>query len=229
MKKTNILLYLSAYFVLLSCEKTPEPTGDFTYTLATVFSPVEVTFTADYSDADTYTWDFGNDEIRQGQIVTYKFTEGLHTVTLKASGPGGETKTTKTLNIPGKATKMNITGIDVNRFPSTKPDGSSWDIDPGSNPDIYITAGTENKTDYAQSVNIQEDAVSGKSYPFEITYSFTEFDKRFYVNIYDLDPASSEFVGGLIGYMEYYRLNGYPESFDMVLDEYSFTVYVKWE
>ncbi|MFC0878212.1 PKD domain-containing protein [Saccharicrinis sp. FJH2] len=229
MKKTKILLPLLAFLSLLSCEKKQEPAGDFTYTLSQNFSPVEVTFIADYTDAETYSWDFGYNQTISGKTVTKTLTEGIHTVTLTVSGAGGETKNTKTINIPGKATKMKVTSIDVNNFPATNADGKTWDNDPGSNPDIFVIAGTEGDSEFAQSSNFHDDAISGKTYSFDIEYTFTKFDKGFFVNIYDIDAASYEFVGGLIGSMEYHRNNGYPDSFDMVLNEYSFTVHVVWE
>lgn len=225
------ILFLSlVIIILLSCENKPEPSGSFQYDFASDFSPVTVTFIANYDNADSYSWNFGDLGSAYGQTVTHQYQhKGTYTVTLNTSGEGGDKEEKKTIVIPDFATKMSVNRIDVLRFPNNNPDGKSWDSFPDSGPDIFVIAGTENDTVYAQSTNYRDDAIAGKAYQFDIDYTFTEFDKRFFVNIYDIDPASYEFVGGLIGSINHLREEDYPESFEMTLDDISLMVYVTWE
>ncbi len=99
----NLLKPLSAIlvvlpFVLSSCgEDTPVPTIDFTYEA----DGHDVTFTATATDADTYSWNFGDDETstEMNPVHTYA-AAGDYQVTCSVSGEGGDNSVTKTVTVP---------------------------------------------------------------------------------------------------------------------------------
>ena len=94
MKATRILLGMSlALFMVAgfsSCKKA-EPVAKFSYTV----DGKTVTFVNESTDADTYAWDFGDDGVSTEAAPVHTFGDyGLYSVTLTATGEGGENTAT---------------------------------------------------------------------------------------------------------------------------------------
>lgn len=230
MKKVLLCFVASVLmFSFYSCEKTSKPTGNFTYSLKGNFSPVSVDFKADYIDANSYSWDFGDNSTATGSDVSHTYpTQGVYTVTLTIKGEGGEITDTKTVNIPGKAAKMKIYKVDVVKFPTTKSDGGSWDTWPSSGADLVLLIGTEgDDADYLCPTKYN-DAVGGNTYSYDVDYTFTNFSSRLTIVLYDEDLTAYEPIDGVVGSVNYLR-ETYPSGFDFSYGEVAYKVYVTWE
>lgn len=86
-------------FLLSSCgEDTPVPTIDFSYQA----DGHTVTFAATATDADTYSWDFGDgtDASTDMNPVHIYEAAGDYQVTCSVTGPGGDNTVTKTVTVP---------------------------------------------------------------------------------------------------------------------------------
>ncbi|WP_428657985.1 PKD domain-containing protein [Runella sp.] len=97
MKKLVLLLLLG--FVILSCkEKIPVPVAKFAFSVQT---KGEVIFTNQSTDANTYQWDFGDGSGKSSELnPKYVYQQpGRYTVTLKATGAGGEAQVQNTVEI----------------------------------------------------------------------------------------------------------------------------------
>lgn len=100
MKKINFLTSFTTAIllalVLSSCEKTPEPTAQFTFTV----TDLEVTFTNASDDATSYAWSFGdgNTSTEASPVHTYA-DYGLYSVSLVATGEGGDATVTKDVEV----------------------------------------------------------------------------------------------------------------------------------
>lgn len=232
MKKVLLCFVASVLmFSFYSCEKTSKPTGNFTYSLKGNFSPVSVDFKADYIDANSYSWDFGDNSTATGSDVSHTYpTQGVYTVTLTIKGEGGEITDTKTINIPAKATKMKINKVDIVKFSPTMNDGSSWDTWPSSGPDLILAILTDGKDDMWKTPTYYENATIGTTYTFDTDFTFTEFSSKLIVRVYDYETISGgyEFMGGVIGDVEYLR-ETYSDNFIFKAGDYEFVIYVTWE
>ena len=79
-----------------SCEKASEPTSIF----STSIDGMDVTFTNSSKDADTYAWDFGDDGTSAEMSPVHTYSEnGDYSVSLTATGEGGEDIMTQTVTI----------------------------------------------------------------------------------------------------------------------------------
>ena len=100
MKKTSFItrftMVVLLALVLGSCEKTPEPTAQFAFTV----TDLEVTFTNESDDATSYSWDFGdgNTSIETSPVHTYA-DYGLYSVSMTATGEGGDASVTKDVEV----------------------------------------------------------------------------------------------------------------------------------
>ena len=82
--------------LVTSCEDPPVPTAIF----STTIDGMDVTFTNSSTDADTYAWDFGDggSSIEMNPLHTYA-ANGDYSVSLTASGEGGDDIMTQTVTI----------------------------------------------------------------------------------------------------------------------------------
>ena len=91
-----VLTVFSAGLLLTSCEEAPVPTAIF----STSIDGMEVTFTNSSNDADTYAWDFGDGGSSAEMNPVYTYAEnGDYSVSLTATGEGGEDIMTQTVSI----------------------------------------------------------------------------------------------------------------------------------
>jgi PKD repeat protein len=102
---TGIVLAAS---VLSSCKKTPAPTAE-------IFSTIDkytVTFNPTVTNADTYSWNFGDGSAVStvsNPVHTYE-SFGDYTVVLTVKGEGGEFIASKTISIAATSLKDLLTG-----------------------------------------------------------------------------------------------------------------------
>ncbi|MBE9511327.1 MAG: PKD domain-containing protein [Bacteroidetes bacterium] len=100
MKKTNYLISFTMVIllalVLSSCEKTPEPTAQFSFAVI----DLEVTFTNESDDATSYSWNFGdgNTSTETSPVHTYA-DYGLYSISMTATGEGGDATVTKDVEV----------------------------------------------------------------------------------------------------------------------------------
>jgi len=111
--------YLSSFAMVIvlalafsSCEKTPEPVAAF----SSAVDGLVVTFTNASTDADTYAWNFGDGNTSTEMSPVHTYADfGLYSVTLTATGEGGENIKSQDIEIVFTPS-MNIDG-----------DFSKWD------------------------------------------------------------------------------------------------------
>ena len=104
MKTTSILILVLALAISFDgCKKETLPTASFTYEPSGVMQYEEVQFTSTSSDADSYMWDFGNQQVSTEKNPVHTFmTAGLATVKLTVTNSDGSNSTTTdiTVNAP---------------------------------------------------------------------------------------------------------------------------------
>lgn len=111
MKQKRFLFLIGivlAASVLNSCKKTPVPTAEIFSTIA----GYTVTFNPQVTDADTYSWDFGDGtalSTDKNPIHIYE-SFGDYTVKLTVTGEGGESTATKVISIAATSVKDLLTG-----------------------------------------------------------------------------------------------------------------------
>jgi len=90
------LAVISLGLLVTSCEDAPVPTAIF----STTIDGMDVTFTNSSTDADTYAWDFGDGGSSTEINPVHSYTENNdYSVTLTATGEGGEDMMTQTVTI----------------------------------------------------------------------------------------------------------------------------------
>lgn len=101
MKKINFLTSFAMVILLAlalgSCKKTPEPTSQFSFTV----NDLEVSFTNESVDAISYLWDFGDGSTSTENSPVHSYADyGLYSVSLIATGEGGESTVTNDVEVP---------------------------------------------------------------------------------------------------------------------------------
>jgi PKD repeat protein len=199
----NTLLTTLIFMVLVSCSKdsittTPPPTVDFSYSGASLPAPATITFTSSTTNATSYLWDFGDNGTSTVSNPQHLYsTSGVYTVKLTATGAGGSTSTTKTVNISPALTKVKIAKMTIVNIPFTKPGGTTgWDLN-GSGPDVYF------KIEDVQS-NILFDATSSariddvtpsmlpKSWNITTPFAITDLTSSIFINLYDYNITAKD-------------------------------------
>jgi len=99
MKSTRVLLGMALALLMVvgftSCKKA-EPVAKFSFTV----SGKTVTFVNESTDALTYVWNFGDNATSTEQSPVHTFGDyGLYSVSLKATGEGGENTATKDVEL----------------------------------------------------------------------------------------------------------------------------------
>ena len=91
-----VLTVLSVSLLITSCEEASVPTAIF----STSIDGMDVAFTNSSKDADTYAWDFGDggSSAEMNPVHTYA-ANGDYSVSLTATGEGGEDMMTQTVTI----------------------------------------------------------------------------------------------------------------------------------
>ena len=137
----------SIYIVL------PAPVANFDFTYIDNVVPASVSFTNLSTDADTYLWNFGDGNTSTSFSPTHTYYEsGVFTVTLKATGPGGESTRTRSISIidPTTYSIQNLSSVTLYDVTSYYWDGVDFldEVDHGTLNVGYQTA--EVVTEYSE-------------------------------------------------------------------------------
>lgn len=133
--------------------------------------------------------------------------------------------------------KMSITGVTINKFPSVDVDNNDWDGSlAGTHPDVYfvIYDGKDNVVYELPTANRKEN-LRNADLPYTFTRStpfctFSDLNQRFSVALFDFDSLDEDdFIGGL---SDSKKLSEYgkntPGYIDLVNGDYNFRVLVEW-
>ncbi|MCU0474007.1 MAG: PKD domain-containing protein [Bacteroidales bacterium] len=124
MKKSTFLSFAMVVIMsvmVLSCKKTPAPNAEIFATIV----DYQVTFNPVVTDADTYSWNFGDGSdlsTDKAPVHTYE-SFGDYTVTLTVTGDGGSFTATKTISIAATSIKDLLTGG------QSATSGKTWVLD----------------------------------------------------------------------------------------------------
>ncbi len=102
MKKSFLkitLALLAGMFIFVACsddDDDPKPVARFSFEV----DGTSVVFTNESTDADTYSWDFGDGNTSTAESPTHEYADGgSYSVKLTATGPGGAHDVTRSVNI----------------------------------------------------------------------------------------------------------------------------------
>lgn len=160
--KKNVLSIVAITVLVLgllitSCEKAPVPTAIF----STTVDGMEVTFTNSSKDADTYAWDFGDGGTSAEMNPVHTYAEnGDYTVSLTATGEGGEDIMTQTVTIDVSAflgTWMIDSSFQVATAYQNFTTGTPVPGDFSAPSAIYIFAGATDATATSCTLEIVDD------------------------------------------------------------------------
>lgn len=213
-----------------------KPLVDFNYSPSSGYAPCKITFTNKTTGATTYNWDFGNGQssTSTNPSVIYS-TGGTYNITLTATGPGGTEKLSKSISIQNPPTKFKLNSIKLTNFPTTRSDGSGWDV--GSAPDLRIKITDDQNSNFFESPTYFQDVVKSK---LPITFSdgfpltFSNFDYKYIFLLMDYDDfLPDEQMGGYyFTIKDYIPKNGdpYPSSITLsnANSEITFVFNVEW-
>jgi len=116
MKKVSILIMVLALALTFeNCSKKETlPTASFTFSPSDVMVYQEVQFTSTSTDADSYLWDFGNNQTitEANPLVTF-ITAGEWTVKLTATNGDGSTTTEQKITVMGSSYMLGDVEFDI--------------------------------------------------------------------------------------------------------------------
>jgi len=121
-------------------EEKKMPVADFSFSGVNLRAPVQVSFTNLSENSTSYKWDFGNGTSSTSATPQATFMDGgTFTITLTATNSNGTNKITKNILVLKPFTKVGIEVLTIDKYPTTKTDGSDWDGSlQGTYPDIYF-------------------------------------------------------------------------------------------
>jgi len=215
MKTLNFLpIILISVLTLNSCKKEeskpaptnpvekPKPIADFSYSGANTLAPVNVVFINKSTNSTSYLWDFGDNETSTQATVVHTFKQGgVYTVKLTATGEGGTSSTTKTVNIL-TPTQVKITKVVVEQVPFVDSFGSSWDT--GDGPDLYFNildaTSTVELSGEGQNVPNVIETDLPVYWTFNIPFLISDLNSVHVIELWDYDSLSSNEQIGYIGF-----------------------------
>ena len=235
MKTYRIALAALVTLQLVSCSKSgsmsssPVPAASFTYSGAGM-APANVSFTNTSSNATSYLWDFGDNGTSTEASPSHTYTKGgVYTVSLKAQGSGGNSTSTKTINITAP-TSVKIVAFKLDAFPLTKSNGGGWQS--GSGPNIYAEVdNVVNNTVTALYKGGYYSSVSLSQLPLSWTLTspvvVTDFTMTYQAVIYNYNALSTnDLMGGAaFKFSSIIAAGGYPST--VVLQDPSSTTKIE--
>ena len=214
----------------------PKPNVDFSFTPSSIMAPSKVTFKNLTTGATQYLWDFGNGKTSSAENPDIVYTQGgNYNVTLTATGPGGTSTITKTIQIQKVPTKLNVTSMKLINYPQTKPDGTAWD--PFDFPDLYFAISDDAGTNFVSSYYFG-DVIKSQlplTYTDNFPWTFSNLDYKYIVWLrdYEVDDSSFENMAGYyFKVRDFMPTDGseYPKTFvfKSSTSDLSFTMEVEW-
>lgn len=183
------------------------PVADFNFSGVNLRAPIQVSFTNLSENATSYYWDFGNGTNSTATSPKATYNEGGNfTITLTATSVNGTNKITKNISILKPYTKVGIEVLTINKYPSTKTDGSDWDGSlSGTYPDVYfeIINSTDQSSIYSLATTSRIENLRTVDLPkgWSSTVSGTAFcdllkNVDFDVDLYDYESlGTDEYMG----------------------------------
>jgi PKD repeat protein len=235
--KKIILAAITLIFINACSKKdpVPTPTVNFYYTGANVPAPAIVSFTSSSTNATSYLWDFGDNGSSALANPEHLYSAGgVYTVKLTATGAGGSTSTTKTVNIGAALTKVKITKITITALPFITGTGAGWD--PSDGPDVFFKITNQSNTvlfDATSSSKVNDVAPSSLpiawtlATPFEIT----DLTAPKFINLWDYDTFDADDNIGYVGFlMSNYTSgsNAYPQTVTQTQNGITITLNLTW-
>jgi PKD repeat protein len=203
MKKIIFLIILLSVTFITGCEKyemgnpLPSTMADFSYSVGNNgYAPAEVTFTNKSLNANSYQWDFGNDQTStETNPVVYYETPGLYTVTLTAA-PVNDVHYNKLV----KTMVVNVKDINAGKsqvlyFTTRTPDGGGVHmvILNDEAPVVQDFDPVELTRPYGVAVDTASGKVFVSDYSLGYIYSF-DADGKNPVRILDINVPGQEIV-----------------------------------
>jgi PKD repeat protein len=101
MKRYSFFITLAlVFFVIAGCTKGPKPVAAFIMDQTSAMAMDTIHFINQSTDAETYSWDFGDDSVSTLENPTHQFAKGgTYTVTLSANTEDRTNSTSQTITI----------------------------------------------------------------------------------------------------------------------------------
>jgi PKD repeat protein len=128
MKKLLAIIFIVPSLVMVSCKK--QPTACLSADKTTINVGETVNFSSCATDAESVSWDFGNGNKAEGSSASQTFNApGSYLVTMTAKSKKDKKwdKASIVINVKEPVKDRFITKILLKSFPSTPPQGGTWD------------------------------------------------------------------------------------------------------
>lgn len=250
MKKTilKVALILTTSLSLINCSSdnspavpaTPAPTVDYTYSGASSPAPAVVSFTSNTTNTASYLWDFGDNSTSTVANPQHTYTTGgTYTVKLTATGAGGTTSTTKTVNVAAALTKVKITKITVTGMPFLRSDGiSNWEsgqLFESGGPDVFIQVQKAGGVLVLGPSNTLNNVIPS-TLPFfwdliTTPYDITDLSVSRFIYLYDSDGVLTPETIGYVGFLFSNYTTGtspYPTTLTQTQNGITITLNLTW-
>ncbi|MAO64114.1 MAG: hypothetical protein CL666_03870 [Balneola sp.] len=209
------------------------PTASFSVDGDT-FTDGEVQFNNSSTDADSYTWEFGDGTTGNESNPTKTYSEyGEVTVTLTAENADGEDSITKTITIEPK--KMFIKTLSVSAMPFTNDSGQAWDATSG--PDVFVNFINDSGEGYSMGEAYSDIKKSDLPIGWEyegagLELSRIDFDTNFIFQIGDEDVSEHDLIENVP--TDFFTitdkwLDETPESVSLTTGESTIELTLGWE
>jgi len=233
--KKSILLFCLLPGLFFSCsddESHPLPVADFTFAGDNVRAPAKVYFNNLSSNAESYTWEFGNGYSNSGFNTSIVYVNGgVYPVKLTATGPGGSASVIKNITIQNAPTECRIVSITVNSMPFSDASGFYFDTPDG--PDVYYKILNQAGSLYLNGVAERINDVLYSDLPITFTlpipFLITPIDVQRSVIIYDYDNSNYSDVIGGVSINPSTSFTGYPTSAVVTNGSLTFTFGLQWD
>ena len=197
-------------------------------------APCQVSFSNSSTNADSYEWDFGDNQTSNATSPTHVYNNGgVFSATLKGTNQAGSNQITKSVNIQPKFTKVSITSVKLEQMPFVAPDGSGWD--PFNGPDVYFDIVDVNGTILSSYSSSLYSDITQSSMP--LTWNLTspfqvnDLSQARYIIIWDYDTLDPDDYIGQAGFLfsAYTTINDhYPTTKTVSYNGVKVTLGLSW-
>ena len=128
---------------------------------------------------------------------------------------------------------MSIVGINVTKYPTLRPDSTSWDSVDMSGPDLFFAfhegtgAAYDSNTDFVSSTmnNATGQALEINAAP---PYLVTALSSNWSLDLWDADNGTEEYLDGII-FLPLDEVDGLHTTFDVETPTVKATFFVQWD
>ncbi len=214
----------------------PNPVSNFNFTEIGNFAPSKIIFVNSASNAESYSWNFGDGQTSTSQNPNHIYlTGGTYNVTLISTNSiGVQNAINKIVTIKNSPTQLKINSIELISFPATTPTGGGWD--PYDGPDVFPII-TQSSGDTSYKSYRKENLLNNylpATYTSGFPLTITSLDFANTIVFYDYDLTSSnEWIGGYyFTVRDYMPVDGNPYptiiNFQDTTSDLKFTINVEW-